>query len=196
MEFIVALLDKLHSDRAMPLSTAASETYYTTLQRYHGWIVTGTFTVALKLVPSRWAPRLQVCVIKALMQGCVMKVCCVNRLPATSPRPFTPRYAIPSRTAQGDIFREGGGTGGRRLHHAADARLLHRLWRGAGGHPNLPGRKRPGRPHQSLGRLPRESRLGAYVLLTVAGPISNLGRAARPPLERWLRDLRTICEMN
>lgn len=26
-------------------------------QRYHGWIVTGTFTVALKLVPSRWVHR-------------------------------------------------------------------------------------------------------------------------------------------
>jgi hypothetical protein len=53
MEFIVAVLRRLHDDRAVGLSAAASETYYQTLQRYHGWIVTGTFTVALKLVPSR-----------------------------------------------------------------------------------------------------------------------------------------------
>lgn len=53
MEFIVALLERLHSDRAVSLSTAANEVYYQTLQRFHGWIVTGTFTVALKLVPSR-----------------------------------------------------------------------------------------------------------------------------------------------
>lgn len=54
MEFIVALLERLYADRAVSLSTAASEVYYQTLQRFHGWIVTGTFTVALKLVPSRW----------------------------------------------------------------------------------------------------------------------------------------------
>lgn len=53
MEFITALLDKLYADRQMSLSQAASETYYATLQQYHGWIVTGTFTLALKIVPSR-----------------------------------------------------------------------------------------------------------------------------------------------
>ena len=53
MQFIVALLRRLDADREVTLSEAASETYYATLQQYHGWIVTGTFTVALKLVPSR-----------------------------------------------------------------------------------------------------------------------------------------------
>lgn len=53
MEFVVALLLKLSQDRDISLSAAASESYYATLQQYHGWIVTGTFTVALKLVPSR-----------------------------------------------------------------------------------------------------------------------------------------------
>lgn len=53
MQFVVALLNKLYTDRQISLSEAASETYYATLQQYHGWIVTGTFTVALKLVPSR-----------------------------------------------------------------------------------------------------------------------------------------------
>lgn len=53
MEFIVALLDRLFTDRQVTLSQAASDTYYATLQKFHGWIVTGTFTVALKIVPSR-----------------------------------------------------------------------------------------------------------------------------------------------
>lgn len=54
MEFLVALLQKLAEDRSITLSEAASQTYYATLQHYHGWVVTTTFTVALKLVPSRW----------------------------------------------------------------------------------------------------------------------------------------------
>lgn len=53
MQFVTALLLRLTQDREVPLSTAASETYYATLHQYHGWLVTGTFTVALKLVPSR-----------------------------------------------------------------------------------------------------------------------------------------------
>ncbi len=53
MQFVVALLHRLAKDREVSLSEAASETYYSTLQQYHGWIVTGTFTVALKLVPGR-----------------------------------------------------------------------------------------------------------------------------------------------
>ena len=53
MQFIIALLSRLERDRAVTLSEAASETYYSTLQQYHGWIVTGTFTVVLKLVPGR-----------------------------------------------------------------------------------------------------------------------------------------------
>ncbi|GAB4818195.1 hypothetical protein N2152v2_005241 [Parachlorella kessleri] len=53
MEFVVALLVKLAEDKGMSVSTAASESYYATLQKFHGWIVTTTFTVALKLVPSR-----------------------------------------------------------------------------------------------------------------------------------------------
>lgn len=53
MQFIVALLRRLDEDRAVTLSAAATETYYATLQQYHGWLVTGTFTVALKLVPGK-----------------------------------------------------------------------------------------------------------------------------------------------
>ena len=36
MEFIVALLERLHADRGVSLSAAAGETYNATLQRYHG----------------------------------------------------------------------------------------------------------------------------------------------------------------
>lgn len=57
MEFLVALLEKLGTDRAIALPAAASEAYYATLQRYHGWIVTGVFTAAMKLAPSRWGGR-------------------------------------------------------------------------------------------------------------------------------------------
>ena len=53
MEFVVALLLKLADDKTLSVSTAASEAYYATLQKFHGWVVTTTFTVALKLVPSR-----------------------------------------------------------------------------------------------------------------------------------------------
>ena len=53
MEFVLKLLERLMEDQDVSLSTAATETYYETLQQYHGWIVTGTFTVALQLVPSR-----------------------------------------------------------------------------------------------------------------------------------------------
>ncbi len=49
----MALLQKLAGDKGMSVSTGASEAYYATLQKYHGFIVTTTFTVALKLVPSR-----------------------------------------------------------------------------------------------------------------------------------------------
>lgn len=55
MQFILLLLegviDPANADKT--LSDIATATYYDTLQQYHGWIVTGTFTVILKLVPSR-----------------------------------------------------------------------------------------------------------------------------------------------
>lgn len=53
MQFIVALLGRLQRDPGTEVSTAVGEAYAETLQRFHGWIVSGTFTVAFKLVPSR-----------------------------------------------------------------------------------------------------------------------------------------------
>ncbi|KAK9836470.1 hypothetical protein WJX74_001113 [Apatococcus lobatus] len=55
MEFVVALLKRLHDDHDVSLATAANEVYYATLYKYHGWITSSAFVLALKLVPSREA---------------------------------------------------------------------------------------------------------------------------------------------
>lgn len=49
MEFVVAMLQRLHDDQQMPLPQAASDAYYATLHQYHGWITSAAFTVALKV---------------------------------------------------------------------------------------------------------------------------------------------------
>ena len=48
MEFVVAMLQRLHDDLELPLPQAASEAYYATLHQYHGWITSAAFIVALK----------------------------------------------------------------------------------------------------------------------------------------------------
>jgi hypothetical protein len=53
MQFLVQLLRVLHQDKEASVSTAASAAYEKVLQPYHGWITSGVFTVALKIVPSR-----------------------------------------------------------------------------------------------------------------------------------------------
>jgi hypothetical protein len=53
MIFVTELLKLLCTDLEMTLSAAASQAYGATLQQYHGLIVKTTFTVAMKLVPSR-----------------------------------------------------------------------------------------------------------------------------------------------
>ena len=55
MQFIVALLSRLQQDHSVTLHAAVVETYGATLQQYHGWIVSSTFTVAFNFVPSRSA---------------------------------------------------------------------------------------------------------------------------------------------
>ncbi|EIE23822.1 hypothetical protein COCSUDRAFT_83697 [Coccomyxa subellipsoidea C-169] len=52
-EFILLLLKRLHDDREVTLSAAASEVYYQTLNNYHTWYTSAAFTVVLKFVPSR-----------------------------------------------------------------------------------------------------------------------------------------------
>jgi len=53
MQFVVCLLRLLQADESASLSSAANQAYNEVLQPYHGWITTGIFTVALKIVPSR-----------------------------------------------------------------------------------------------------------------------------------------------
>ena len=49
MEFVVALLKRLHDDQNVTLATAANEVYYATLYKYHGWITSSAFVLALKV---------------------------------------------------------------------------------------------------------------------------------------------------
>ncbi|KAG2439185.1 hypothetical protein HXX76_004549 [Chlamydomonas incerta] len=53
MEFICALLRRIHDDDATPLSTAVDETYRATLMQFHGFFVSNAFWLAFKFVPSR-----------------------------------------------------------------------------------------------------------------------------------------------
>mmetsp|Transcript_19346 Transcript_19346/g.58475 ORF Transcript_19346/g.58475 Transcript_19346/m.58475 type:complete len:209 (+) Transcript_19346:161-787(+) len=53
MEFVTALLQRLRDNRGETLPAAASEAYTETLYKYHGWVTSAAFTVALKLAPSR-----------------------------------------------------------------------------------------------------------------------------------------------
>jgi Glycolipid transfer protein (GLTP) len=59
MEFVVAMLQRLHDDLEVPLPQAASEAYYATLHQYHGWITSAAFIVALKAsLHSCWSEPL------------------------------------------------------------------------------------------------------------------------------------------
>ncbi|KAK9824601.1 hypothetical protein WJX72_011621 [[Myrmecia] bisecta] len=53
LQFLTDLLRRLYEDRAIAVSTAASDAYYATLHQYHGWITSSAFILALKLAPSR-----------------------------------------------------------------------------------------------------------------------------------------------
>ena len=45
MEFMTAILSRLQEDGDASLSAIVSDVYGATLQRYHGWIVSSTFSV-------------------------------------------------------------------------------------------------------------------------------------------------------
>ena len=53
MQFLVELLRILHQDKDASVSDAANAAYEKVLKPYHGWITSGVFWGALKLVPSR-----------------------------------------------------------------------------------------------------------------------------------------------
>ena len=49
MEFLVALLRRLHDDREVDLPSAAQQAYAATLQPYHGWISSSAFSLAMRV---------------------------------------------------------------------------------------------------------------------------------------------------
>ncbi|MCI07622.1 pleckstrin likey domain-containing family A member 8, partial [Trifolium medium] len=53
MDFLVALFRNLieHPDWAM--SQACTDSYNKTLKKWHGWLASSSFTVAMKLAPDR-----------------------------------------------------------------------------------------------------------------------------------------------
>ncbi|GIL65848.1 hypothetical protein Vafri_19494 [Volvox africanus] len=53
MEFICAVLRRLHDDPTASMGTVVTETYGMTLMRYHGFFASSAFSLAFKFVPSR-----------------------------------------------------------------------------------------------------------------------------------------------
>ncbi|EFJ40822.1 Ca2+/H+ antiporter, cation antiporter, membrane protein [Volvox carteri f. nagariensis] len=53
MQFICAILRRLHDDPTAQLSTIVAETYSQTLMQYHGFFTSSAFSLAFKFVPSR-----------------------------------------------------------------------------------------------------------------------------------------------
>ncbi|KAH7365400.1 hypothetical protein KP509_18G025300 [Ceratopteris richardii] len=53
MDFLVALFGNLLDHVDWTISHAATEAYNVTLKKWHGWIASSAFTVALKLAPER-----------------------------------------------------------------------------------------------------------------------------------------------
>ncbi|KAJ9543225.1 hypothetical protein OSB04_022932 [Centaurea solstitialis] len=53
MDFIVELFRNLMEHADWTMSQVCSEAYTKTLKKYHGWLASSTFTVAMKLAPER-----------------------------------------------------------------------------------------------------------------------------------------------
>lgn len=53
MDFLVALFQNLIDNPDWTMNRAATEAYNLTLKKWHGWIASSAFTVALKLIPDR-----------------------------------------------------------------------------------------------------------------------------------------------
>jgi hypothetical protein len=53
MDFLVELFRNLNEHADWSMSQCATAAYTSTLKRYHGWIASAAFTVAMKLVPER-----------------------------------------------------------------------------------------------------------------------------------------------
>jgi len=53
MDFLVELFRNLNAHADWSMSQCATAAYISTLKKYHGWIASAAFTVALKLTPER-----------------------------------------------------------------------------------------------------------------------------------------------
>ncbi|KAE8076052.1 hypothetical protein FH972_014725 [Carpinus fangiana] len=53
MDFLVELFRNLLEHRDWAMSQACSDSYGKTLKKYHGWLASSSFTVAMKLAPDR-----------------------------------------------------------------------------------------------------------------------------------------------
>lgn len=53
MDFLVALFRNLLEHKDWPMSQACSDAYGKTLKKWHGWLASSSFTVAMKLAPDR-----------------------------------------------------------------------------------------------------------------------------------------------
>ncbi|KAF7837450.1 glycolipid transfer protein 1-like [Senna tora] len=53
MDFLVALFENLIHHPELSMSQACTESYNKTLKKWHGWIASSSFTVAMKLAPDR-----------------------------------------------------------------------------------------------------------------------------------------------
>lgn len=53
MDFLVELFRNLNAHQDWSMSQCASAAYTSTLKKYHGWIASAAFSVAMKLVPER-----------------------------------------------------------------------------------------------------------------------------------------------
>ncbi|XP_071718418.1 glycolipid transfer protein 1-like [Rutidosis leptorrhynchoides] len=53
MDFLVELFRNLHQHQDWSMQQACNDSYGKTLKKWHGWIASSSFTVAIKLVPDR-----------------------------------------------------------------------------------------------------------------------------------------------
>ncbi|KAJ0792471.1 putative glycolipid transfer protein [Helianthus annuus] len=53
MDFILELFRNLMEHEDWAMSKVCTEAYTKTLKKYHGWLASSTFTVAMKLAPDR-----------------------------------------------------------------------------------------------------------------------------------------------
>ncbi|KAI8005204.1 Glycolipid transfer protein 1 [Camellia lanceoleosa] len=53
MDFLVELFRNLHDHEDWTMAQASTDSYGKTLKKWHGWLASSSFTIAIKLVPDR-----------------------------------------------------------------------------------------------------------------------------------------------